>query len=89
MFVTGLSNDQLIAATAAALTAAHGTGLAAMTHVNKDGKPTGERFVGPAPGWAVRANDWALLSDEVTKRGLPQPACNCPDKDANGICVKG
>ena len=85
-----LSDDQLLAATAEARTAAHQAPLGEKTDVNKNGKPTGERFItNHTRGYADRANDWVALSDECARRGLPSPACNCPSKNADGICVKG
>lgn len=88
-YVKNLSDDVLLWATAEARTAAHQAPLGEVTDVNKQGKPTGERFItNHTDGWADRANDWAALSDECERRGLKQPGCNCPDKNKEGLCVK-
>lgn len=78
-YLTGMSNADLLSATADARTAAHQAPLGEKTDANKHGKPTGERFItNHTSGYAHRANDWIKLSDECVRRGLKSPPCNCP-----------
>lgn len=66
-----MNDAELILKIKAARKAAHEAPLAEVTYVNKNGTPTGEKFIAQhTRAWADRSNEWSLLSDECERRGL-------------------
>lgn len=72
-----LSDQELLARTLAARRLAHDAPMAAVSEINKFGKPTGKRFVSNhTDAWAATSREWMRLADEVDRRGLQQPVPN-------------
>lgn len=71
IFLTSMSDKDLILKTKAARKVAHEAPLGEVTDINKHGKPTGERFItNHTNAYSHRANEWAVLSDECIRRGI-------------------
>lgn len=66
-----MTDEELILKTKEAKKAAHEAPLAEITDVNKNGRPTGDKFITRhTQGYSDRANDWVKLSNECDRRGL-------------------
>jgi len=66
-----MTDEELVLKTKEAKKAANEAPLAEVTHVNKNGSPTGEKFITRhTSAWADRSREWIALSEECDKRGL-------------------
>lgn len=69
-----MTDEELLGRCAAARGAAHRAEFAEYS-LDHQGHT---RIVNHVSAWAVRGDEFAALADEVARRGLKLPPCNCP-----------
>lgn len=76
-----MNDESLMVAASRARGAAHRSEMSEIFEVNERGHPTGVKKIaenGHAIGWILRGNEFCALAQEIKRRGLAIPDCDCP-----------